>query len=1124
MVNLTIDKTLFPKADNGAENLNLTMTKATNVFKTPLKTFYKCSQDMQIELESSSINVTSASLQFVKIQKLEAFANTTSEKMTTCFHDNMPTAQSTSWDLSDSKPAPCFRMNTTASFRLVYTNIIGNNMITNIPLLADANATATCDDTTVNVTFGLEKDQSVVAKLYFVSKKQSSNYHLDAATLTFDTTSRYLPNHPIKSTKAVENGTKLEEFKTSIDSSFECDAPVNISITSDLSAMFNMTNLQAFHLPNSGFSKGKNAAENICVTYQQRHETVVGTEHSQINWNKALNVRNANHPNASWFYLKEEGIIYQYTFENCIIATTPHPDPLQPPTYHWEGLDSNNKKLCFRAIAGIQLRVSYVSSTNVNQSFDTWFDMNNSSITQATDCSKDSFDFSIFDENRNQNLTLTFNKNNSSVSLTSVQYDFVFSNDTFAMAPSTPVVVNTRSTDLMIMQTILGNSYSCSMETQVSLVTKNTQVSGIFMRITDVTMFQPFVPADNSSKDEVCFLDTKKSPPSSGDWVVKDVKTNMTCARFKSTLQLKMMYLDISQKMQISTINVNGSGVTMLASSCTSNVTSITLDVDGTKLVNLTLSFVKPKSVGNTESDVVKYMLDEVILSYKTNLWYLQNHPEYGKTVTIKHSGLMFGATPVTNSFRCDLQQTVFVNSNTTKDMLLVMMKDTQWEAFGMNKSGDFNDANFCDAELTTPAPVTTPMVTTNAPYQPVDPSLHSYKVVDSKNNKTCFLAMIGVQMRTTYNTINQSGVEIGFNFNTNNSVVSATCEGETSVVMFNNSKMQQILSLTFTRNIKLNQTYLSGINVQYNITNNFPNANASEKSGNPYMYSVTDLTEMSTPLKHSYTCQTVENDILVNATSNVIVRITGVQLQAFDIQQNKFSTAQKCFADEVLPEANIGNWTVIANKSICSMYMFSATANITYVNLLGKRTNTRIPLDNSTKTVVGGECGTQISYFWVQMEQVTFNFFFNRSSTGPNFDYYLFDVHIQYNTNSKYFPNHAYDSDGKVTVANSSLHLFQSDQDHSYKCTTTTKVLLNETQCYVSFANVQLQPYGVNKNHGLFSKADDCAADNKWSTAKIAIVAAVCVVILLLTMGIGFFGYRKYSAQKKRNTYQPVD
>nr|XP_026694599.1 uncharacterized protein LOC100185667 [Ciona intestinalis] len=1054
MVNLTINKTLFPKADNVEENINLTMTKATNVFKTPLKTFYKCSQDTQIELESSSTNVTSASLQFVNIQKLEAFANKPSEKMTTCFHDNMHTAQSTSWDLSEPNDDSCFRMNTTASFTLVYTNIIGNSMTTNIPLLSDANATATCDDTTVNVTFGLEKDQSVVAKLYFVSKKQSSNYYLDAATLTMDTTSRYLPNHPIKSTKVVENGTKLEVFKTSIDSSFECDAPLNISITSHLSAMFNMTNLQAFRLPNSGFSKGSKCPEMLPTPMP---------------------------------------------------GTTPHPDPLQPPTYHWEGLDSNNKKMCFRAIAGIQLRVSYVNTANVNQSYDTWFDMNNSSITQATDCSKNSFNFSIIDENRNQNLTLTFNKNNSSVSLTSVQYDFVFSNDTFAMAPSKPVVINTRSTDLMIMPTKLGNSYSCSIETQVSLLTNNTQVSDIFMRITDVTMFQAYVPADNSSKDEVCFHDTKKSPASSGDWAVKDVKTNMTCARFKSTLQLKIMYLDISQKMQISTINVNGSGVTMLAGSCSSNVTSITLDVDGTKLMNLTLSFVKPKPVGNTESDVVKYMLDEVTLSYKTNLWYLQNHPEYGKTVTIKHGGLMFGATPVTNSFRCDLQQTVFVNSNTTKDMLLVMMKDTQWEAFGMNKSGDFNDANFCDAEVTTPASVTTPMVTTNAPYQPVDPSLHSYKVVDSKNNKTCFLATIGVQMRTTYNTINQSGVEIGFNFNSNNSVVSATCEGETSIVMFNNSKMQQFLSLTFTRNIKLNQTYLSGINVQYNVTNNFPNANASEKNGNPYMYSVNDLTEMSTPLKHSYTCQTVENDILVNATSNVIVRITGVQLQAFDIQQNKFSTPQKCFSDEVLPEANVGNWTVIANKSICSMYMFSATANITYVNLLGKRTNTRIPLDNSTKTVVGGECGNQISYFWVQMEQVTFNFFFNRTSLGPKFNYYLFDVHIQYNTNSKYFPNHAYDSDGKVTVANSSLHLFQSDQDHSYKCTTTTKVLLNETQCYVSLANVQLQPYGVDKNHGLFSTADDCKSD--LSPIIPIIVGSVLAGLILLVVVAYFIG-----------------
>ena len=53
--------------------------------------------------------------------------------------------------------------------------------------------------------------------------------------------------------------------------------------------------------------------------------------------------------------------------------------------------------------------------------------------------------------------------------------------------------------------------------------------------------------------------------------------------------------------------------------------------------------------------------------------------------------------------------------------------------------------------------------------------------------------------------------------------------------------------------------------------------------------FSVEGLNFFKAKKEHSYMCQT-ETDILVNHTYNVIVRVVGVQLQAFDIQGEAFS------------------------------------------------------------------------------------------------------------------------------------------------------------------------------------------------------------------------------------------
>ena len=67
------------------------------------------------------------------------------------------------------------------------------------------------------------------------------------------------------------------------------------------------------------------------------------------------------------------------------------------------------------------------------------------------------------------------------------------------------------------------------------------------------------------------------------------------------------------------------------------------------------------------------------------------------------------------------------------------------------------------------------------------------------------------------------------------------------------------------------------------------------------------------------------------------------------------------------------------------------------------------IPLDNSTNH--NGIClfDNSTSYLSVEMDMgnIKFFFFFNKTSKGKKYDSYMYDVHVTYNPNSTYFPNH---------------------------------------------------------------------------------------------------------------------
>ena len=65
---------------------------------------------------------------------------------------------------------------------------------------------------------------------------------------------------------------------------------------------------------------------------------------------------------------------------------------------------------------------------------------------------------------------------------------------------------------------------------------------------------------------------------------------------------------------------------------------------------------------------------------------------DYGQQVYITpKTPLMLFETTVGNSFRCDPSQSQNITDLSSNEGLSVELSKTQWEAFGIQKSGEFN-------------------------------------------------------------------------------------------------------------------------------------------------------------------------------------------------------------------------------------------------------------------------------------------------------------------------------------------------------------------------------------------------------------------------------------------------
>jgi lysosomal-associated membrane protein 1/2 len=201
---------------------------------------------------------------------------------------------------------------------------------------------------------------------------------------------------------------------------------------------------------------------------------------------------------------------------------------------------------------------------------------------------------------------------------------------------------------------------------------------------------------------------------------------------------------------------------------------------------------------------------------------------------------------------------------------------------------------------------------------------------------------------------------------------------------------------------------------------------------------------------------------------------------------------------------------------------MFGATMKIDYKNILGNTTTAKIYLDNSTTISSSGTCyNASVSSFVLfnlMLDDQTTNFTFTFNISGGAYD--LVDIQVEYDPISKYFPNHENITGSKADIATGGISLFSTKTNRCYKCDASTDVSINGSAT-ITFADMKLQPYGINNSTGAFSEVSTCAADSADMSMVIPIIVGAVLAGLIVIVIVAYvIGRNKANSE---NAYETI-
>nr|DBA33152.1 TPA: hypothetical protein GDO54_000880 [Pyxicephalus adspersus] len=279
-------------------------------------------------------------------------------------------------------------------------------------------------------------------------------------------------------------------------------------------------------------------------------------------------------------------------------------------------------------------------------------------------------------------------------------------------------------------------------------------------------------------------------------------------------------------------------------------------------------------SVNFTKSDG-SYQVDELVFIY--NLSDKVIFPGASENGTKEISTNKSAISAKTNSvYRCFNPHLLsFENVNIT-------FYDVKLEAYLSNNTYS-KDESPCSEDFT-PTTAPTPAPTT-APVKPT-PEVGEYRV-NGTSGAACLLAKMGLKLNFTYSTKDGKVSFYEYNIIPKNITFHGHCTNNSAALTLSSSVDQVEILFNFTLNTTVSQVYLSQVHVIATI----PDAKDPKFEGDN-----ASLSYMQTTAHKSFKCNTKQT---FQITSNFSIDTYNLQLQAFDIEDNKFGPAVECAEDQ---------------------------------------------------------------------------------------------------------------------------------------------------------------------------------------------------------------------------------
>ncbi|XP_035669126.1 lysosome-associated membrane glycoprotein 1-like [Branchiostoma floridae] len=434
---------------------------------------------------------------------------------------------------------------------------------------------------------------------------------------------------------------------------------------------------------------------------------------------------------------------------------------------------------------------------------------------------------------------------------------------------------------------------------------------------------------------------------------------------------------------------------------------------------------------------------------------------------------------------------------------------------------------NTTTAPNTTLAPTTTAspiMNTTTVPGTTASPPTHRGKWHVRSENDTCLLAYMAVRFEAHYLTNDGSNGTAAVWLPTD-ATADGSCSEHNSVIELRSDVSN--LTINFLKAAGSTSWSASSIFFSYRELPAFFIDTANP--GQQHIVRVDHINMFMTGTGQSYKCDT---EISVPLKDGVTLKLSQLQVQAFDVQHGDFGTPKRCPAD--LPPTPAptmtplcphlpppGKWVVkdakgnpclLADMALQLRSRYITADNATTVGCIGIPTNADVT----------GVCGQNTSQLSLSFHAGEFNITFtfsespqNSSNPGSGDKFGVSQVSVEYFINDIWFPS-AQQQGQRVKITTPNMEIFEARVGQSYQCMRQTNVTLNKDVTLFT-QDLHLQPFSVS-GYG-FAKSYVCPEDPtpepswKANIVPMAVGCALGAFVIVVTLGT----YIVYRRRQKR-------